>query len=137
MRPGEVFESKVTERLLRAYAAGMLSGLIMPTALPSSFSGSAAGWLSFVGKANFNLPTGLPKPLEPKLSLAPFSSFSSSSFRFFRIICCCSLSGRLRGLVILPVGGRRGFGYRCFGGRSSSSTRGSSLFSCSLARNHS
>jgi len=45
-----------------------------------------------------------------------------------------SLTGRLRGLLILPVGGRRGFGRRCFCGRSSSSTRGASFWACSFAR---
>ena len=45
-----------------------------------------------------------------------------------------SLKGRLRGLVILPVGGNRGFGMRCLTGRSSSSVSGLSPFACSFAR---
>ena len=45
-----------------------------------------------------------------------------------------SLIGLFLGLVIFPVGGRRGLGSRCFGGSSSSSISGLSLFAWSLAR---
>lgn len=106
-----------------------------PTALPSSLSGSFPFQLSTRsigtgpgGKLNFNFPTGFPNPF------APPSSGPSPTFFFFFALPPCSLSGLFRGLEILPVGGRRGLGKRCFCGRSSSSMSGSSLLAWSLAR---
>lgn len=87
-----------------------------------SFSGSGPLSLA-VGIANFNCPIGF--------TSLPSSLLSSSFLRFFAA-CCCSLMGRFLGLLIFPVGGRRGRGNRCLVGRSSSSTRGLPWFAANL-----
>jgi len=57
-----------------------------------------------------------------------------SSFFFFFALPDCSLRGRFLGLVILPVGPRRGLDGLCLAGSSSSSNKGSSSLACNLAR---
>ena len=99
--------------------------------------------LSVLG-SSFNLPTGFAIPIDltappssappapPPPALLPFVSVFLSFF--FALPMPWSFAGRFRGLLILPVGGRRGFGRRCFCGRSSSSVKGALFVCASLER---
>lgn len=102
----------------------ILSGLIGAPFCSPSFSGSTP----------FSCASGICRRSGPTgLTSFAFSSLSSS-LRFFFAACCCSRSGLLRGEEILPFGGRRGLGKRCFCGKSSSSTNGSSRLARNLLR---
>ena len=111
----------------------------MPAGPPASLSLSLAPSTAFLSS-----PTVTPSPVtEPGRASLSFPGVGPSAllvsaelsvFFFLALLPPCSLSGRFLGLEILPVGGRRGLGKRCFCGRSSSSTSGSSPLACSFAR---
>ncbi len=135
-----------------SYYRSMLSGLIMPTALPSSFSfWLALPWLLSALSMEIGPPFGRPSfsfvaeavigfgfsglLLIPIFApVAGSAAVPLSSFFFFLALPDCSLAGRFLGLVIFPVGPSLGLNGLCLAGSSSSSSNGSSSLACNLAR---